>query len=25
VRQADQGCDLEFLERGAPSPEPEIH
>jgi dihydroxy-acid dehydratase len=25
VRQADQGCDLDFLERGAPSPEPEIH
>jgi dihydroxy-acid dehydratase len=25
VRQADTGCDLDFLERGAPSPEPEIH
>jgi dihydroxy-acid dehydratase len=25
VRQADEGCDLDFLERGAPMPEPEIH
>ena len=25
VRQADTGCDMDFLERGAPSPEPEIH
>lgn len=25
VRQADTGCDLDFLERGPPSPEPEIH
>lgn len=25
VRQADEGCDLDFLEHGAPTPEPEIH
>ena len=24
-RQADEGCDFDFLERGAPTPEPEIH
>ena len=25
VRQADEGCDFDVLERGAPTPEPEIH
>lgn len=25
VRQADEGCDLDFLEHGPPTPEPEIH
>jgi dihydroxyacid dehydratase/phosphogluconate dehydratase len=25
VKQADEGCDLDFLERGLPTPEPEIH
>ncbi|SDB69383.1 L-arabinonate dehydratase [Belnapia rosea] len=25
VRQADEGCDFDFLEAGAPTPEPEIH
>ncbi|MCC7428782.1 MAG: dihydroxy-acid dehydratase [Alphaproteobacteria bacterium] len=25
VRQAHEGCDYDFLERGAPTPEPEIH
>jgi len=25
VRQANEGCDYDFLERGAPTPEPEIH
>jgi len=25
VMQADQGCDFDFLEAGAPTPEPEIH
>jgi len=25
VKQADEGCDLDFLEHGAPTPEPEIH
>jgi len=25
VRQADEGCDHDFLEHGAPTPEPEIH
>jgi dihydroxy-acid dehydratase len=25
VRQADTGCDMDFLERGDPAPEPEIH
>ena len=24
VRQADEGCDFDFLEHGAPTPEPEI-
>ena len=24
-RQADEGCDFDFLEAGAPTPEPEIH
>ena len=25
VRQAHEGCDFDFLEAGAPTPEPEIH
>ena len=25
ITQADQGCDFDFLEAGAPTPEPEIH
>ena len=25
VRQADEGCDFDFLEGTAPIPEPEIH
>ena len=25
VTQADEGCDLDFLHHGAPTPEPEIH
>ncbi|MBV8704719.1 MAG: dihydroxy-acid dehydratase, partial [Acetobacteraceae bacterium] len=25
VRQADEGCDLDFLEYGPPTPEPDIH
>jgi dihydroxy-acid dehydratase len=25
VTQADKGCDFDFLERGAPIPDPEIH
>jgi dihydroxy-acid dehydratase len=25
VRQVDEGCDLDFLEHGPPTPEPEIH
>jgi dihydroxy-acid dehydratase len=25
VTQADQGCDFDFLEDGAPTPDPEIH
>jgi dihydroxy-acid dehydratase len=25
VRQADEGCDFDVLEHGAPTPEPEIH
>ena len=25
IRQADEGCDFDFLERGEPLPEPEIH
>jgi dihydroxy-acid dehydratase len=25
IRQADQGCDFDFLEGTAPTPEPEIH
>jgi dihydroxy-acid dehydratase len=25
VRQADEGCDFDFLEGSAPVPEPEIH
>jgi dihydroxy-acid dehydratase len=25
VTQADQGCDFDFLESGAPTPDPEIH
>jgi len=25
VKQADEGCDLDFLEYGPPTPEPEIH
>jgi dihydroxy-acid dehydratase len=25
VRQADEGCDFDFLEHGAATPEPEIH
>jgi dihydroxy-acid dehydratase len=25
VRQADEGCDFDFLEGTAPTPEPEIH
>ncbi len=25
VTQADEGCDFDFLERGAPTPDPEIH
>jgi dihydroxyacid dehydratase/phosphogluconate dehydratase len=25
VGQADEGCDMAFLEHGAPTPEPEIH
>ena len=25
VRQADEGCDLDFLENGPATPEPEIH
>jgi dihydroxy-acid dehydratase len=25
VKQADEGCDLDFLEHGPPTPEPEIH
>jgi len=25
VTQADQGCDFDFLEGIAPTPEPEIH
>jgi dihydroxy-acid dehydratase len=25
VTQADKGCDFDFLEAGAPTPEPEIH
>ena len=25
VRQADEGCDFDILEHGAPTPEPEIH
>jgi dihydroxy-acid dehydratase len=25
VTQADQGCDFDFLEAGAPTPDPEIH
>ena len=25
VRQANEGCDFDFLERGAPIPDPEIH
>ena len=25
VSQANEGCDFDFLERGAPTPDPEIH
>jgi dihydroxy-acid dehydratase len=25
ITQADQGCDFDYLERGAPTPDPEIH
>jgi dihydroxy-acid dehydratase len=25
VTQANEGCDFDFLERGAPTPDPEIH
>ena len=25
VRQADEGCDMDILEYGAPTPEPDIH
>jgi dihydroxy-acid dehydratase len=25
IGQADEGCDFDFLEAGAPVPEPEIH
>jgi dihydroxy-acid dehydratase len=25
INQADEGCDFDFLEAGAPVPEPEIH
>ena len=25
IRQADKGCDFDFLEGTAPTPEPEIH
>jgi len=25
VNQANEGCDFDFLERGAPTPDPEIH
>jgi dihydroxy-acid dehydratase len=25
ITQADQGCDFDYLERGAPIPDPEIH
>jgi hypothetical protein len=25
VTQANEGCDFDFLERGAPIPDPEIH
>jgi dihydroxy-acid dehydratase len=25
IGQADEGCDFDFLEAGAPTPEPEIH
>jgi hypothetical protein len=25
VKQADEGCDFDFLEGTAPTPEPEIH
>jgi len=25
IRQADKGCDFDFLEAGAPSPEPAIY
>ena len=25
IGQADQGCDFDYLEAGAPTPEPEIH
>ena len=25
IKQADQGCDFDFLEGAAPVPEPEIH
>ena len=25
ITQADEGCDFDFLEAGAPTPEPEIH
>jgi dihydroxy-acid dehydratase len=25
IRQADEGCDFDFLERGEALPEPEIH
>jgi len=25
VKQANEGCDFDFLEDGAPTPDPEIH
>ena len=25
IRQANEGCDFDFLEGGAPTPDPEIH